>query len=439
MKEVGLMKNKKIKISITVFIAIIVTFVGVKIIRENKIEEIITNNTDKELEGEITFVSNRNDKKEELKTLISEFEEKYPKVIVNLELIGDAEEILQRRAVLQELPDVTLVPAAIKTSEYEQYFLDLDDLGFKEDNIYNYSTGIGSDGKLYNVNTSISWSGIIYNKNVFKELNINELPKTKEEFFNLCKVIKENEITPIALNYKQVWIMNAWLDIAAYLFDVELEKNIIVNNKDILSENSGVFEALNFVRSIYQNNYCEDNLLNYEWEQSKVDIKNGKVAMIFWNSDFKYQLEDIGMNMDDIGMFPLPDSKYIKVYGDYKIGVSKNTKYPEVSKAFLKFLFEEDRYANAVNILSPLKGNLRNKNLIKELESYNIPIDIHGDTIKNQTVEDVRIHEQYDTVRRLAELDYSFVQDYIISDDIENLRNQMNIRWNELKEKKNNL
>lgn len=433
------MRNKKIKISITVFIAIIVTFVGVKIIKENKIKESITNNSDKELEGKITFVSNRTDKKEELKTLISEFEEKYPKVIVNLELIGDAEEILQRRAIVQELSDVTLIPSAIKASEYEQYFLALDDLGFTEDNIYNYSTGIGLDGRLYNLNTSISWNGIIYNKKVFEEANINKIPKTQEEFSNLCKILKEKGVTPIILNYKQAWTMNTWLDIAPYLLDDNLERNIIINNKNILSDDSGVFKALNFVRNVYQNNYSEDNLLGYEWEQSKMDIKNGKVAMIFWNSDFKYQLEDIGMNIEDIGMFPLPDSKYIKVYGDYKIGVSKNTKYPEITKAFLKFLFEEDHYANAVNISSPLKANSKNEDLIKELESYNIPIDIHGETIRNQTIEDLEIHEQYDTLRRLSELDYSFVQDYIISDDIENLRNQMNIKWNELKEKTNNL
>lgn len=429
------MKNKKIKISIMVIMAIITTFFGVKIIKEDKAEGNILKNENKELAGEITFVSNRIDKKEELKTLISEFEEEHPKVKVKLELIGDAEEILQRRAMVQELPDVTLIPSAIKASEYSQYFLDLDDLGFTEDNIYNYSTGIGSDGKLYNLTTSISWNGIIYNKSVFKKLNINELPKTNEEFLNLCKAIKDNKIIPIALNYKQVWTMNTWIDVAPYLFDVKLEKNVILNNEDILSDNSGIFRALNFVRNIYQNNYCEDNLLNYEWEQSKVDIKNGKVAMIFWNSDFKYQLEDIGMNMDDIGMFPLPDSKYIKVYGDYKIGVAKNTKYPELSKAFLKFLFEEDHYANAVNILSPLKENLINRDLIKELEAYNIPIDIHGDTIKNQTEEDRKIREWYETLRRLSGLDYSFVQEYITSSDIENLRDQMNNKWNELERK----
>lgn len=121
------------------------------------------------LEGTIRFVSNRTDKKTELESLINEFEEIYPKVKVELELIGDAEEILQRKATVGELPDITLVPGAIKVSEYNKYFIPLDDLGFNKDNIYNYASGIGSDGKLYNIDSSISWNGILYNKKFLKK------------------------------------------------------------------------------------------------------------------------------------------------------------------------------------------------------------------------------------------------------------------------------
>ncbi|MBM6861771.1 extracellular solute-binding protein, partial [Clostridium saudiense] len=155
-------------------------FISCSSIYKNNIDKITADN-DQELEGTIRFVSNRIDKKIELEALISEFEDIYPNVKIELELIGDAEEILQRKATVGELPDITLVPGAIKVSEYSKYFMPLDDLGFNKDNIYNYASGIGSYGKLYNVDTSIAWNGILYNKKVFEEAGIEEIPTTSEE------------------------------------------------------------------------------------------------------------------------------------------------------------------------------------------------------------------------------------------------------------------
>ncbi|ETJ25861.1 putative ABC transporter extracellular-binding protein yurOprecursor, partial [human gut metagenome] len=72
---------------------------------------------------------------------VDEFEKIYPNVHVNLELIGDVEEILERKAAVGDLPDVTLVPASINKREFSSYFLPIDDLGFNGDNMYDYVSG----------------------------------------------------------------------------------------------------------------------------------------------------------------------------------------------------------------------------------------------------------------------------------------------------------
>lgn len=409
-------------------------FISCSSIYKNNIDKITADN-DEELEGTIRFVSNRIDKKIELEALISEFEDIYPNVKIELELIGDAEEILQRKATVGELPDITLVPGAIKVSEYSKYFMPLDDLGFNKDNIYNYASGIGSDGKLYNVDTSIAWNGILYNKKVFEEAGIEEIPTTSEEFFEACKKIKAINKVPIAINYKNSWTMSVWIDTLPYAFNNKFEDETIVNSANILEEGNGLYKSLNFVRTIVQEGYCEEDLLNYEWEQCKKDIKNGEVSMILWNSNYKYQLEDIGMDMEDIGMFPLPEINEIIVYGDYRFGISKNTKYPEVAKEFFKFIFEDDRYAKAVNILPISKNSVRSRDFLKEIESFGIPVIIHDDTL-NYGEDYVNVnHEKYDRLRRLTGLNYSFVQDYVVSNDVEELTNDLNNRWNELKDK----
>jgi ABC-type glycerol-3-phosphate transport system substrate-binding protein len=392
-----------------------------------------SNESKNDLEGSITFVSNRTDKREELNNLIKEFEGEYPKVKINLELKGDIEEILQRKASVGELPDVTLVPSIISTSEYKDYFLPLDDLGFNDDNIYNYSVGVGDDGKLYNLTTSINWQGVIYNKKVFKDANISELPKTKEEFFKICEKIKSIRVTPVAINYKQSWAMSIWIDIIPYLLETNLYNNVVLNSKNILGDTSGVYKSLEFARNLVKNKYCEEDLLNCDWQQCKEDIRDGKIAMIIWSSDFKNQLEDLGMDKDNIGMFPMPDSKVIKVVGDYRFGVSKNTNNPDIAKEFLKFMFEKDRYAKAVNIMSNLKTSKENINMIKDLEEFKMPIEIQGDVIKNQRVQEGQVYEKYYNNRRNTGLDSSFVQKYVIAPEVESIREETNKKWRDLK------
>lgn len=384
--------------------------------------------------GEITFVSNRTDKRAELNDLIKEFENIYPKTKVRLDLIGDAEGILERKASVGELPDVTLIPSAIESKEFNKYFLPIDDLGFNENNIYNYNSGVGGDGKLYSVTTSMSWHGIIYNKKIFNDLGITTTPKTEEEFWKLCNEIEANGIVPVALNYKQSWVMNMWLDNIPYLYNTYMEEDILTKSKDILGRNSEVYKALNFIRQIYKKGYCEEDLLNYDWTQCKNDIVTGKVVMTIWTSDFIKQLEEKGMSKDDVGIFPIPSTNEIKLVGDYKIGISDNTKYPEVAKEFLKFLFEEDRYATAVNIMSNRKNNEDTTKFIDQLNNFDIPVKFQEDILIKQTDNEARMHNKFYSLKKKVGIDYEFVQKYIISRDTDALRKETNEEWKEYRD-----
>lgn len=384
-----------------------------------------------ELIGDITFVSNRTDKRDEIEALIDEFKKVHPNVNVQLELIGDAETILQRKASVGELPDVTLVPANISKSEYENYFLPIDDLGFNDDNIYNYDMGVGSDSKLYCLNSSITWQGVIYNKKIFKEANIEKLPTTIEELFEACDKIKKLGVTPVAVNYRQPWSMNLWVDIIPHLFDNSFSKDIVLGNKTILNSDSGMYKSLNLVREIVKREYCEDDLLNYDWQQFKNEMNDGKVAMTIWNSDFINQLEDMGMNKENIGMFPIPETESIKIYGDYKFAVSKKSDNPEVAKEFLKYIFEESRYSKAVNNISPLKEEIDSKVNLEAMKGYGISVEIYSDFIKKQSVSNAKLEEEYLRLKNINGIDAKFVQRYIIEDNLDTLIYEIENRWKE--------
>lgn len=420
--------SKSFYIFLLILLLLAVPVVGAKLF----LKEInLGTNDEEELKGDITFVSNRTDKRDEIEALINEFEELNPKVNVELELIGDAETILQRKASVGELPDVTLVPSNISKNEYANYFLTIDDLGFNDNNIYNYDMGLGSDSRLYCLNSSITWQGIIYNKEIFQKANIEKLPTTIEELFQACEKIKALGVTPIAINYRQSWTMNLWVDIIPHLFDNNFSKDTVLGNKTILNSDSGMYKSLNLAREIVKRGYCEEDLLNYDWQQFKNDMNDGKIAMTVWNSDFINQLEDMGMDKDDIGMFPIPETKIIKIYGDYKFAVSKNSDNPEVAKEFLKYIFEESRYAKVVNNISPLKEEIDSKDNFESMKEYGIPVEFYADFVRKQSVYDAKLEEEYLRLKNINGLDGSFVQKYITEDNIDNLINATENKWKE--------
>lgn len=124
--------EKQKNIFILVIIILLIPLLGVIFLFSGRnINSIVKK--DNNLEGDITFVSNRTDKRQEIQELINNFEKLHPKVKVNLELIGDVQAILQRKASIGELPDVTLIPSTISKTEYSNYFLSLEDLGFSDD------------------------------------------------------------------------------------------------------------------------------------------------------------------------------------------------------------------------------------------------------------------------------------------------------------------
>ena len=420
--------SKRFYIFSLILLLLAVPVVGAKLF----LKEInLGTNDEEEFKGDITFVSNRTDKRDEIEELINEFEELHPNVNVELELIGDAETILQRKASVGELPDVTLVPSNISKNEYVNYFLTIDDLGFNDNNIYNYDMGLGSDNRLYCLNSSITWQGVIYNKEIFQKANIEKLPTTIEELFQACERIKALGVTPIAINYRQSWTMNLWVDIIPHLFDNNFSKDTVLGNKTILNSDSGMYKSLNLVRELVKRGYCEEDLLNYDWQQFKNDMNNGEVAMTIWNSDFINQLEDMGMDKDDIGMFPIPETKIIKIYGDYKFAVSKNSDNPEVAKEFLKYIFEESRYSKAVNNISPLKEDDDSKVRLEVMKEYGIPVEFYADFMRKQSVYDAKLEEEYLRLKNINGLDGSFVQKYIIEDNINNLIKETENGWKE--------
>ena len=116
-----------------------------------------------------------------------------------------------------------------------------------------------------------------------------EIPKTINELFDVCEKVKALNVTPLAINYRQQWTMDLWVDVIPHLIDNDLPINSTKGYNNILDSESGMYKSLNLVREIVKRGYAEKDLFNYDWQQFKNDMSEGKIEMAIWNSDFIYK------------------------------------------------------------------------------------------------------------------------------------------------------
>lgn len=337
-----------------------------------------------------------------------------------------------------------------KVSQYsvatEQAYLSRDKKeGSLDDDSFMIPT---SDGKTVNVDLEFSY-----------HFDSDRLPETFTRFKGQTgKEIEDNFIRGK---------MKAWTSEVSSTFSVidiygekrsELNSNVLAHVKEKFYEYGIIIDSVNFSRielddetakAIQEriNKQQELETAKIEAQKAEIEAERKKVeaqgeadakiikaqgeAEAIWNSDFIYQLEDMGMNIDSLGMFPIPETNTIKIYGDYMYAVSNTTDNPDTAKAFLKFIFENNRYANAVNIMSPLKEDKETKEVLEKLGELNIPIITYSDYISKQSMEVARLEDEFLQIKKECGIDAAFVQKFIIEDDIDRLINEINLKWNE--------
>ena len=97
---------------------------------------------------------------------------------------------------------------------------------------------------------------------------------------------------------------------------------------------------MNIVRNLYKKGELEEDIMSANWDQFKLDLAQGKVAMHYSETWLPTQFVELGANPEDIGMFPFPGAKNIKAGSGKQWGVSKDTESPELAKAFLTYMLE---------------------------------------------------------------------------------------------------
>lgn len=334
------------------------------------------------LKGKITFITHRTDKVDVTQALANDFMALHPGTEITVEP-NPGDDVMKTRISANELPDIMLIPAGlgITREKYSNYFLPIDDLGFTKDNMNFYDGGLGSDNKLYSLSITVNYNGVVYNKKVFKDAGITTTPKTEEEFLADCALIKAKGVVPVASNFKDKWQLGSFGDgaLQADITGLPNYKNTLVKmDKYYNDDKGGILYGLNLIRNLNNKGYLEKDLMSTNWDGSKKDLATGKVAMMFLGTWFPSQAVDAGMNKDEVGMFPVPGATALVFTPDIFYAVSKDTKYPELSKAFFKYMFKDGLMPTKVGMIPPNKGIKIDSVYVNELLGSKLPL-VQGD------------------------------------------------------------
>ena len=194
-------------------------------------------------------------------------------------------------------------------------------------------------GKIHNIPYQPSTFVVMYNKDLFDEAGITEVPKTWDEYLDVCAKLKEKEITPITVDDAYIAaLMGYTLDRIAGA-DKVYE---MVETKDF--SDPSVLRAGEIWENMVKEGYISTKAATNVYPAGQVDeIAKGEVAMYLngtWlPNEIKADAPDLNWGsfawpaIDDTG-----DGIEANNFGAQSFGIHKDTQYPNAAFALVRWL-----------------------------------------------------------------------------------------------------
>lgn len=268
-----------------------------------------------------------------------------------------------------EGPDIFYCNGGFGMKEYlpEKYFTDLSDQPWVE-RLEDWAIDASTyDGKIVGLDMwSVDGWAMLYNPEIFAENNLT-VPKTFEEFKNVCAVLMEQNIRPIYMDGVDSWRQCLWL----------LEMTTLIENNnpgtiDKLCTAEGKFadipealQATEQIKELVDLGYFGENFLSDPWDSAFDVMANGEAAMLLTYTSFTMELHekypDLGADKWEMFPVPLGDNQYFSHNNGGEIEViNKDSKNIEACKEFFNFMTRQENaqryYDNKKNlVVSSLK------------------------------------------------------------------------------------
>lgn len=288
------------------------------------------------------------------------------------------------------MPDITHIqPYMAYSLYYNDLLLDITDV-VDEINAYT-ENGINPavkdlqkfNGRYYGIAQHVGVSFILYRKDILKKYGI-DTPKTKEEFINTCKQLREKGhnypiVLPGSSPFFMECILSEYLNTAgASIFDENIKANI-ANNKQVV-------EVLKYISEISEYVTPDYKTLGYLDQFDMILRPNGPIFIMFAgarsfqnfekninsaSSDIVSALEPIRINNDSTPFTSIDCEPFVII--------NKNDKTKEsYAKEWLKEFYKEENYMNfcesvpiqLMPIMEDMRSDYNKNNSVKKWKQW---------------------------------------------------------------------
>lgn len=362
-------------------------------------------------------------------------------VKIEWEAITDYEGVVKTRMNTQDYGDVLNILPAFTAEELPQFF---ESFGTVSD--YKDYVGIAqrADGDtVYGIPNGLGANGVVYNKKVFAAAGYTEFPKTLDELYTALAKIKETEpdVVPVAINSADKWPLSQYDAVSTVLYGTPYYYRDMCKMDSPFSAGKPTGDALEVLYKFVSEGWVEADLATTNWEQSKVDMANGKVGMMTLGMWAVPQMQAAGDSPDDIGIAPFPtkDGKLRAEAGpDNYLGVSKHSKHKEEAKDFAIFFANSLEYLDS-NAFIPANQTIKSTNeVVKGYQDSGVELMFADPAEADQKASDLTTEIATESGVKFWE--GSYIQEAVIAAkksraDFEAVINKLNEKWNTNKAK----
>lgn len=301
---------------------------------------------------------------------IAAFEEEHPGIKVELVLNPDAQNtsILQTKLASGQPSDLICYNkvSAENELEVEKNCVDLSGESFV-DNIADKEILTAPDGKIYGFAFEVKTGGmgVVYNSDLFAEKGL-DVPKTYDEFLDVCAKLSAEGITPFYGPFKDVWTFQMWTTSTWGYYVAKYEPDLWdrLNANEIGWDEVPAFrESLEKAYNLYKDGYMQSTVLSDDYNSIIAAMGSKEYAMTVGSNT---TVRDLLNAHPDIkfDMFPYPvfegEEQYLTISQlDAEFFIPKDAKNIEEAKAFLNFMATPeqcDKAQDAASFVPNVKG-----------------------------------------------------------------------------------